>query len=60
MESSSVWKIPFFQIRDEMRMDASLPNPYTTKMIAESKKKTDKADARILAGRREHNRNYWL
>ena len=30
-------------------MDVSLSNPYTTKLIAESKKKTDKVDARILA-----------
>ena len=49
MESSSVWKGPFFQIRDKLGMDVMLSNPVTTKLIAESKKKTDKVDARILA-----------
>ena len=49
IESSSVWKAPFFQLRDSMGFDVVLSNPYTTKLIAKSKKKTDKIDARILA-----------
>ena len=49
MESSSVWKALFFQLRDSMKYDVILSNPFTTKLIAESKKKTDKVDAKILA-----------
>lgn len=49
MESSSVWKAPFHMMRDEMGLDVMLSNPYTTKLIATSKKKTDKVDAHILA-----------
>lgn len=49
MESSSVWKDVFFQLRDSMGYDVTLSNPYTTRLIAESKKKTDKVDARVLA-----------
>lgn len=48
MESSSVWKAPFFQLRDQMGFDVVLSNPYTTRLIAQSKK-TDRVDARILA-----------
>ena len=33
-----------------MGLDARLSNPYTTKPSAKSKKKTDRMDARILAG----------
>ena len=49
MESSSVWKDLFFQLRNDMGFDVTLSNPYTTKLIAESKKKTDKVDAAVLA-----------
>ena len=49
MGSSSVWKDLFFQLRDAMGFDVTLSNPYTTKLIAESKKKTDKVDACTLA-----------
>ena len=49
MESSSVWKAPFFQLRDDMGFDVALSHPYATRMIARSNKKTDKIDARILA-----------
>ena len=38
IESSSVWKAPFFQLRDSMGFDVVLSNPYTTKLIAKSKK----------------------
>ena len=48
MESSSVWKAPFFHVRDKLGLHVELTNPYTTKLIAESKK-TDKVDARVLA-----------
>lgn len=56
MESSSVWKYLFFQLRDSMGYDVILSNPYTTRLIAESKKKTDKVDARILADMRRKGR----
>ena len=49
IESSSVWKDTFHFMRDELGLDVILSNPYTTKLIAESKKKTDKVDAAILA-----------
>ena len=45
IESSSVWKDTFHFMKDEMGLDVILSNPYTTKLIAESKKKTDKVDA---------------
>ena len=38
IESSSVWKAPFFQLHDSMGFDVVLSNPYTTKLIAKSKK----------------------
>ena len=49
IESSSVWNDTFHFMRDELGLDVILSNPYTTKLIAESKKKTDKVDAAILA-----------
>ena len=52
MESSSVWKALYFQLRDTMGYDVILSNPYRTKLIAESKQKTDKVDARVLADMR--------
>ena len=49
MESSSLWYGVFKFIRDELGFDVVLSNPYHTKAIAASKKKTDKIDAHILA-----------
>ena len=49
MESSSIWKAPYHQIRDELGLDIKLSNPYATRLIAESKKKTDKVDSKTLA-----------
>ena len=49
IESSSVWKDTFHFMKDKLGLDVILSNPYTTKLIAESKKKTDKVDAAILA-----------
>ncbi len=49
IESSSIWKAPFFQLRDKMGFDVILSNPYANRLIAQSKKKTDKIDAKILA-----------
>ncbi len=49
VESSSVWQGLFRYIRDDLGFDIILSNPYQTKAIASSKKKTDKADAKILA-----------
>ena len=49
IESSSVWKAAFFQIRDKLHLDVILSNPRMNRLIAESKKKTDKVDAKILA-----------
>ena len=49
IESSSVWKDTFHFMRDKLGLDVILSNPYTTKLIAESKKKTDKVDAAVLA-----------
>ena len=49
IESSSVWKAAFFLIRDELGSGVHLTNPYMNRVIAESKKKTDKVDAFTLA-----------
>ena len=49
MESSSVWYGLFRYISDTLKLDVVLSNPYQTKAIAASKKKTDRVDARILA-----------
>ncbi len=49
IESSSVWKAAFFQIRDELHLDVILSNPRMNRLIAESKRKTDKVDTQILA-----------
>ena len=49
MESSFVWEDVYHHMRDELGLDVVLSDPYKTKLIAESKKKTDKVDALILA-----------
>jgi len=49
IESSSVWYGVFRFMQNELELDVVLSNPYHTKAIAASKKKTDKIDAHILA-----------
>ena len=49
MESSSVWYGMYRLLGDKLGLGAMLPNPPATKRIAESKKKTDKVDAEVLA-----------
>ncbi len=49
MESSSVWYATYRLMTDKLYLDVTLSNPYSTRLIAESKKKTDRMDARILA-----------
>ncbi|MDI1494720.1 MAG: Transposase [Cenarchaeum symbiont of Oopsacas minuta] len=49
MESSSVWHGLFRYMTDRLDLDVVLSNPYQTKAIAASTKKTDKVDAQILA-----------
>jgi len=49
MESSSVWYGMYRFLRDKLGLDVMLSNPLATKRIAESKKKTDRVDAEILA-----------
>ena len=49
IESSSVWEDVYHYMRNELGLDVVLSDPYKTKLIAESKKKTDKVDALILA-----------
>jgi len=50
MESSSVWYDTYRFLTDELGYkNVTLSNPYLTKAIAASKKKTDKIDAKILA-----------
>ena len=49
VESSSVWYGMYRFLRDRLGLDVMLSNPLATKRIAESKKKTDKVDAEILA-----------
>ena len=50
MESSSVWYDTYRFLTDALGfVNVSVSNPYTTKAIAASKKKTDKVDAYQLA-----------
>lgn len=49
LESSSVWRETYRFMTEDMGLNVILSNPYRTKIIAESKKKTDKVDARVLA-----------
>ena len=49
IESSSVWEEVYRHMRNELGLDMVLSDPYKTRLIAESKKKTDKVDALILA-----------
>ena len=50
MESSSVWYGTYRFLTDKLGYkNVTLSNPYLTKVIAASKKKTDKIDAKILA-----------
>ena len=49
IESSSVWRAVYRFMTENMGLDVVLSNPYQTWLIAKSKKKTDKRDARALA-----------
>ncbi len=50
MESSSIWYDTYRFLTDQLKYkNVTLSNPYLTKAIAASKKKTDKIDAKILA-----------
>ena len=49
MESSSVWYGMYRFLTDKLGLDVMLSNPLATKRIAESKKKTDRVDAAVLA-----------
>ena len=49
IESSSVWYGMYRFLTNDLGLDVMLSNPLTTKLIAQSKKKTDKVDARVLA-----------
>jgi len=49
MESSSVWYGLYRHMTDTLGLDVILSNPYATKVIATSLKKTDRIDAHKLA-----------
>ena len=49
IESSSVWEETYRYMTEDLNLDVILSNPYTTLLIARSKKKTDKVDAAVLA-----------
>jgi len=49
MESSSVWYGLFRFVSDELNMDVILSNPFETRAIAVSRKKTDRVDAEKIA-----------
>ncbi len=49
LESSSVWYGLYRHMTDKLHLDVILSNPYNTKIIASSLKKTDKIDAYHLA-----------
>ena len=49
LESSSVWYGVYRKLVGDLGLDVVLSNPYLTRPIAKSKKKTDRFDARALA-----------
>ena len=49
LESSSVWYGVYRKLVGDLGLDVVLSNPYLTRLIAKSKKKTDRFDARALA-----------
>ena len=49
IESSSVYRWIYDHMTDDLGLDVVISNPFLTKAIAASKKKTDKTDARVLA-----------
>ena len=49
LESSSVWYGVYKKLTVDLRLDVVLSNPYLTRLIAKSKKKTDRFDAHALA-----------
>ena len=49
IESSSVYRWIYDHMADDLGLDVVISNPFLTKAIAASKKKTDKTDARVLA-----------
>ena len=49
LESSSVWYGMYRFLTNNLHLDVTLSNPLATKLIAKSKKKTDKVDAVSLA-----------
>ena len=49
IESSSVWRAVYRFMTEKMGLNVVLSNPYQTWLIAKSKNKTDKRDARALA-----------
>ena len=55
IESSSVWEETYRYMAEDLDLDVILSNPYTTMLIAKSKKKTDKVDAVVLADMRRGN-----
>ena len=49
LESSSVWYGVYRKLAGDLGLDVILSNPYLTRLIAKSKKKTDRFDAHALA-----------
>ena len=49
IESSSVWEEVYRHMRNDLGLDVVLSDPYKTRLIAESKKTTDKVDVLVLA-----------
>ena len=49
LESSSVWYGIYQKLVGDLGLDVVLSNPYLTRLIAKSKKKTDRFDAHALA-----------
>ena len=49
LESSSVWYGVYRKLAGDLGLDVILSNPYLTRLIVKSKKKTDRFDVRALA-----------
>ena len=50
-----MWEETYRYMAEDLGLDVILSNPYTTMLIAKSKKKTDKVDAAVLADMRRGN-----
>ena len=59
LESSSVWYGVYLKLAWDLGLDVILSNPYLTRLITKSKKKTNRFDARALTDRSRQRAYAW-